>query len=238
MAKRQTQITVHIYIGEQDQDIADWLNMLNRNGLSRTKWLSALLVAYEQGRTLPIGGVPLRPNVSASSNVGGIAGAPPFNTPTPMRKSASDTMMFGTDVYRRGSRVGRRRNDSGSPSDLAIKSHLYICLTNKKATDIYKKLKKDGYGVATVLKYTIRQSLEQGDCEILPDDSVAERMLSAVSLKPLTKGERLDGSFKSPASAASHAELLQAIGGVSAASASGHAGSNRNHTKNPLLDLI
>ena len=238
MAKRQTQITVHIYIGAQDQDIADWLNMLSRNGLSRAKWLSALLVAYEQGRTLPIGRIATQTNNPATSDTGSMTDTLQSRAPAPPRKSASDTMMFGTDVSRRNSRDSRRRNGSGTANDLTIKSHLYVCVTNKKAIDVHKKLKENGCNIATVIKYTIRQSLEYGTSEVRPDNLIADQMLATDSFKPLIKGDIRNDPSPNPSSVSQRVERPQADDEIPSQSTSSQAGNGASRTKNPLLDLI
>ena len=187
MSKKRVQVSVNIYLGKRDQDIVSWFNLLNKNGLSRSKWLSALLIAYESGLSLPIGSVttPTQNPISPTSADKKETSVP--QEPAAKHKSASDTMIFGAEAYRIKSQKARREHQAGKGKQATINSHLYVCITNKKALESYERLKKSGYKIATIIKYAIRESLEIGEDDIAPDDAIANRMLSPTYLKSLSK---------------------------------------------------
>ena len=228
MSKRNLQATVHIYIGKNDQDIADWLNMLDRHGINKARWLSALLIAYDKGTTIPIGSVTTRlqtPNTTITE------ASETESVHSPKRHSASDTMMFGISTYQGGSHKPNKGSRADTNKPLAIHSHLYTTISNKNALKVYKSLKQDGYYVAAVLKYTIRQCLETGEEEVAPNDVIAEQLLAPVALKPLKKPLPLKQAETTVSAQASRVPESTTI-------SENRPINNQNRVKNPLLDFI
>lgn len=232
MVAKDGTITVSLTVGKKDQDIADWFNMLRREGQSKSMWASALLMAYDQGIVLEAGCV-TTPGENADKAQSARQNQPQSGG---NRHHATDMLLFGTGKinpkpYRYDSGWGNR----GANGEYIIGSTITLRITNRKVIKTYWKLVGEGFHISTLMKYTLRAGLRHGPEELPPNPADARKLLIFPPFKTLTpvgQGRR-EGQTHG-----SHAQQPTIpLESVQAVPSTGQT-PQKGKTRNPLLDYI
>ncbi len=165
-------VSISIHLGEGDKDVAEWFNMIQEAGQSRSLWGSALLLAYDRGEKLDVGCVTTPKDYRPQKRQP--------ETPAPYQP-----LLYGNGPID----TGRHRNDGweikGEHTEFIPGSVVVIRLTNKRVIKAYHKLRDEGWYISSVIKYTLKESLRRGDEQELPSQKTARDYVAKKKFKHL-----------------------------------------------------
>lgn len=170
---------IGLMIGRGDEDIAAWFNLLKEGGQSRSRWISALLVAYKNEEDIDIGSVyippvkqnepPTSPNIdhihtkSAPNLLFGVGNSQHQPTP-PNQQITPVKFQYGWHI-------------KGLRGEYIVGSVINVRISKKKAIMVINQVKESGERVATFVKILIRKHLRFEGENRLPDENKALEIL-------------------------------------------------------------
>ena len=144
---------IGIYLGAGDKDIAAWFNLLQRNGMSRSKWVHGLLAAYALGKPIQIGIVDSRAPLIRNGPKSGDT------------VSSKGSFRYGWHVR-------------GPNREYVIGSVVNLSVQNNEIKSILDQAWANGHKLAPFIKSLIRSNLKIGEKEVPPKPDTLRRIWS------------------------------------------------------------
>lgn len=168
---------IGIYIGADDKDIAAWFNLLQRNGMSRSKWVHGLLAAYALGKQIQIGIVDRRAPLIRD-------GPHPGDT-----VSSKGSFRYGWHVR-------------GPNREYVIGSVVNLSVQNSEIKSVLDEAWANGHKLAPFIKSLIRSNLKIGEKEVPPKPDTLKRIWSEylVSINSKMTAKKKAQTLQSPES--------------------------------------
>lgn len=155
-----------IYISNDDADIAEWLNLIQSQGQSRSRWISALIVAYTRGEVVLTGNIVKKPWENLP---------PPAEIPKPTSNAPFELK-------------GKSKQQAWKVKDInggfTKGSNVFIRFSNTIATSALNKLREESrVPISTIPKEMIRMGFSGGTSDYVPDVSIIAKYMKIKELR-------------------------------------------------------